>query len=100
MFNNIGKKIKTVTLFFFVIGCILSIVLGAYIIAKINKWGWALLLLGPLSSWISSLLTYGFGQLVENSDRMVKIMQRHNTNREEQPNTNREEQPRNKIDIR
>lgn len=74
MFNNIGNKIKVLAQFFCYAGIALSIFLGIRIILSNNKLIFALLLiiLGSIVSWISSFILYGFGQLIDNSDILVR----------------------------
>lgn len=81
MFKNIGKKIKLLTLIGCGVGIGLSFVMGiALIITSLQSGnetpaiiGSILLLLGPLSFWINSFIAYGYGQLIENSDILVKL---------------------------
>ena len=72
MFNNIGEKLKSVARIITVFGIIVSIIAGILTL-KNNGIGIVIALLGSLVSWMSSLALYGFGQLIENSDRMVAM---------------------------
>lgn len=75
MFDNIGSKIKTVAKVVCWIGIIASIISGIVLIAQDEDTaflGFMVMVLGSLSSWVGSFLTYGFGQLIENSDILVK----------------------------
>ena len=79
MWNNIGGKIKVLAKVIFWIGAI------AAVIAAISQFvlageadsgipiltGFLTLILGPLFAWISSFLLVGFGQLIQNTDRIV-----------------------------
>ena len=92
MFNNIGSKIKGLAKFFCFFGIAINVLLGiGCIIAGIiflDGWGTeeigiALIIAGPvitifgsLLSWISSFLLCGFGQLVENSDKLAENARR------------------------
>ncbi len=75
MFDNIGKKIKTLSQVTSWIGIIASVILGIIIMiigeSYFNLIGFLILIFGSLFSWINSFLTYGFGQLIENSDRIA-----------------------------
>ena len=72
MFNNIGGKIKAVAACFTWIGFIASILGGAYIILESELLlGLLVMLIGCFASWLSSLTLYGFGQLIENTDKLV-----------------------------
>ena len=78
MFDNIGGKIKTVAATIAWLGIIGSIIIGIIIIAEANDSyypsatetlrGWLVIIVGSLSSWVSSFTLYGFGQLIENTD--------------------------------
>ena len=75
MFNNIGSKIKGYAEFTTWIGIIISVVIGAIILFTSSLVGGLVIaLVGSLVSWISSIFLYGFGQLVENSDIIVKTI--------------------------
>ena len=73
MFNysNIGDKIKNLAQVLFVLGAIVDISLGIILMGTDEDliiFGLLLILLGPVVTWVSSWLLYGFGQLIENSD--------------------------------
>ena len=75
MFDNIGGKIKAVAKVICWIGIIASIFIGFIMLVQDEDTALAGLLtmvLGSLGSWIGSFITYGFGQLVENSDILVQ----------------------------
>lgn len=82
MFNNIGGKIKVVAkvscyvgMAFSILGClgnILTAVDNLYFSSAIY-WLLGLIFL-PVLSWVGSLLIYGFGQLIENSDTLIDLM--------------------------
>ena len=92
MFNNIGSKIKGLAKFFCFFGIGINVLLGiACIITGIiflDGWdteiiGIILIIVGPvlaifgsLLSWISSFILCGFGQLVENSDKLAGNVKR------------------------
>lgn len=74
MFTNIGGKLKGVARAIAWGGIILSVILGLFTMAEDDDLilsGLIFIIVGCLSSWISSLSLYGFGQLVENSDKLV-----------------------------
>ena len=81
MFNNIGGKIKGFAQIVCWLGIIGSIITGFVFIGigsdsrnggGIVFLGILIAIVGSIASWIGSFLTYGFGQLVENSDKLVK----------------------------
>lgn len=81
MFSNIGGKIKTLAEILCWSGIVLSIGLGFLIVwltvPEVDEmmllwWLFGLPTLGSLFSWVGSLVLYGFGQLVENSDILAQ----------------------------
>ena len=76
MFDNIGGKIKTLAQVITWIGILASIISGIAIMTIDDEMifvGLMVMIFGALSSWVSSFVLYGFGQLVENSDKLVKM---------------------------
>lgn len=76
MFSNIGSKIKALATFVTCVGIVGSIIIGMVIIGNdedLALLGIIIMAVGSLLAWISSFVLYGFGQLVENSDKLVKI---------------------------
>ena len=79
MFDNIGAKIKGLAKTLTWLSVIGSIVLGIVYIAIISdSWydelwwvGLVIMAVGSLFAWISYWLLYGYGQLIENSDKLV-----------------------------
>jgi hypothetical protein len=75
MFDNIGGKIKAVAKGICWAGIISSCIAGIVLIlmdeATIPA-GLLVLIIGPLASWVGSFMTYGLGQLIENSDILVE----------------------------
>ena len=73
MFENIGGKIKGFAKFVCWLGIIASIIMG--ILSNVDGnplLGILIAVAGSVASWVGSFLTYGFGQLIENSDTLVK----------------------------
>ena len=78
--NNIGGKIKCLAALFFWLGIGVSIIIGfAMLIAGCVDGvlgtaiiGLVLMIFGSLAAWINCWLLYGYGQLIENSDRIVE----------------------------
>ena len=86
MFSNPGGKIKGLAAFLCALGIFASIIIGATMIGESIAtsiydsgnytkliWGVVIIVLGSIVSWCSSILVYGFGQLVENSDKIVEF---------------------------
>ncbi len=77
MFDNIGGKIKGVAQFITWVGIILTIIL--FFILTISgedeliALSFIILIVGCVGSWLSSIIMYGFGQLIENSDILVRL---------------------------
>lgn len=80
MFDNIGRKIKTLAKVLCWLGIIGSIVSGIISVCM-GKWigeyllqGILIMLVGSLASWISCFVLYGIGQLIENSDICIALL--------------------------
>jgi len=74
MFNNMGRKIQALAVTLCWIGIGIFVIAGAFIIYfgfKANQAGFMavgvlVLILGPISSWLSIFILYAFGDLVAN----------------------------------
>ncbi len=97
MFNNIGRKIKTLAKVLCWLGIIASVISGIVMVftgVAVNSTsvvrgygatadelsgtaavigGIVMMVVGSLVSWIGSFCMYGFGQLVENSDIRTRV---------------------------
>ncbi len=74
MFDNIGSKLKTVAQVFAWLGIGASALIGLIVMFANGDTpvpGLLIIGLGCVGSWISSLGMYGFGQLIENTDKLV-----------------------------
>ena len=91
MFNEIGKKIKTVAIVLFIIVAIGSIIAGGYLIFRPGEYydsiktpdyitGVIIILCGIISSLISSWILYGFGELIEKVTEIAKNTNKTNNN--------------------
>ena len=93
MFRNIGNKLKVVAKVFFWIGFVLGIVGGsAGIVMGIlayQQGAFAMAILGIIGgilfgglmfllSWLAVMPLYGFGELVDNSSRFIKMLEEEN----------------------
>ena len=79
MFNNIGRKIKLCAELVTWIGIIISILTGIILMITDGTFngffiGLLYCIIGPLACWVSAFVLYGFGQLIENSDILVKAL--------------------------
>ena len=76
MFNHIGIKIKILATTVSIIGILLSIIGGIYIWVKFEEElffiGLLIIFGGSLASWIGGFFAYGFGQLIENTDKIAE----------------------------
>lgn len=81
MFKNIGGKIKTLAEILAMLGMIGSIILGIIeLMAGENVLiGFLIFIIGSIASWLSSCFIYGFGQLIENTDFLVKRFDYNNS---------------------
>ncbi len=94
MFKNIGKKIKALAQVICWIGIILSIIaavsslilgastvnyvgaaIGGYTLVGSIIYSVIILIVGPLVSWLGSFFLYGFGELIDNSSKIVENTQ-------------------------
>ena len=100
MFNNIGQKIKSLAKVFFWIGVIGSAVSGIVMMTADDEamivFGVLTIVFGIMFSWVGNFFIYGFGQLVENSDRMVQLLESGtvSTKRERKAESERAPQPK------
>ena len=79
MFNDIGKKIKSLARILCVLGITASVLLGAAAIVGMNSfnipnitaslsntaYGILIAFVGSIFSWVSNFVLYGFGELVD-----------------------------------
>ena len=75
MFENVGRIIKVVAKVFTWVGIIVSVVAGLIVMFSNEVTplpGLFIIITGCLGSWLSMLTLYGFGQLIENTDILVK----------------------------
>lgn len=70
MFENIGKKIKGVAQFVTWLEIVASVIVFVILVMDKDTLGlaFAVLIVGCIGAWLSSLVLYGFGQLIDNSD--------------------------------
>jgi hypothetical protein len=81
MFGNIGSKIKILAQVCTWVGIIGSIIGGLVLIALDTYLiiaGLLIAAVGSLISWASSFVLYGFGQLIENTDKLVILVNNQN----------------------
>lgn len=83
MFDNIGHKIKIVARVFFMLGVVISIFASAGYCMALEITDNFLLyiifaILGGISSWVVSILIYGFGELIESVTKISKNIDNHN----------------------
>ncbi|MBR2370420.1 MAG: hypothetical protein IKA82_00205 [Clostridia bacterium] len=69
MYDNISEKLKALAKAVFLIGVIVSVTVGLFMISSDNEdlipVGLLEMLLGSVASWVSSWFIYGFGELIE-----------------------------------
>ena len=74
MFSNISGKIKTLAQALCWIGIVGSVISGLAMMGSggdLALLGFVVIVIGSLLSWVSSFTLYGFGQLIENTDKIV-----------------------------
>lgn len=78
MFKNVGSKIQDIAFIIATFGIVTSLIAGLIFIyvfhesALLVLTGLIIILFGSVCSWIAALFMHGFGQLVENSEIIVK----------------------------
>ena len=84
MFDNIGKKIKTLAATIALVGIIVSIITGVIILGIGADMGFGvggeglvglgimIIIIGSLISWVSSFVLYGFGELIEKTTEIAQ----------------------------
>lgn len=82
MFDHIGSKIKAFAKAVCWLGIIASIICGVVFILNGSPTsilaGLLTIAAGSFLSWLGSCMTYAFGQLVDNSDKLVAHMENQN----------------------
>jgi len=70
VFRNIASKLKTAAGVLFALGAVGSVIGGILLMTRsLIAVGLVVLIGGMLLSWLCSIFVYGFGQLIENTDR-------------------------------
>jgi len=93
-YEHIGHKLKVLAIIHFLIGALAAILCGSVVAAFGIELGGSLIfselqgimialgavimVIGSVFAWLSSCRLYGFGQLIENSDKLVAIKQQEN----------------------
>ena len=75
MFENIGKKIKslaTILCWVGIIAYVIAAIITFYIDDDLIGIGFLLLIVGPLMSWVGSFFIYGFGELIDKTCDIAK----------------------------
>ena len=78
MYNHIGNKLKSIARIIAAVGIVLCTGFGISFIVQGNGnvvqslAGIAIAVLGSAISWASTVVLYGFGQLIENSDKILE----------------------------
>ena len=85
LYEDIGKILKNWAKWIFIVESISAIIGGIAMIADDSDSllvGLLVILVGPLIALVSTWALYGFGQLVDNSDLIVKEMQKEGVPRQ------------------
>ena len=64
MFDNIGEKLKKLAYVITIVGAIASVIGGLITISSDPIAGFLTMILGAVSSWASSFVIYGLGELI------------------------------------
>ena len=73
MFENIGSKLKGLAVAEVILGVIASIIYGFAVIAdEMVLVSIIIIVVGSVTSWMGSWVTYGIGEAVENSEAILR----------------------------
>ena len=72
MYDNIGGKIKAVAFVEFGIGFIAAILSGVFLLGSMGLLALLVILFGIIGAWISSLMIYGFGEIIDKLCEIAK----------------------------
>ena len=86
MFRNVGKQIKNLTIFLAVIEILAAVGVAGYMVymaieenvenmAQVALVAIGIILGGVLIAWLSNLMLYSYGQLVDSNERIAKNME-------------------------
>jgi hypothetical protein len=97
MYNNIGRKIKTlakvicicIAVVWIIIG--FSLILNRYSSPFVRLMGLLIILIGPLFAWVNSFLLYGYGELIEQNKEMLNEIKCLTKDSRESEKTNQKE---------
>lgn len=81
MFNNVGEKIKTLTIVVFALVAMASIVAAIVLFSQgegLAFVGFVVLLVGPFIAWIAGLFVYGYGELIQRTIAMEQELRKSN----------------------
>ena len=71
-FQNIGGKIKTLAVVTTIAGMVVSLIFGLLSIKNNStSMGFLIIIIGFIISWISALLIYGFGELIDKTTEIA-----------------------------
>ena len=77
MYNDVGKKIKALMKSLLAIGIVLSVVGGIAVMAiddDLIVVGLLIVIVGSLASWIACIFAYAFGELVDRTCNIEKLL--------------------------
>ena len=86
MFKNIGRKIKLLAQIFCWFQILIAVIGGIVVMVLLGKVinpftaflaGLLVIALLSLAAWISSFVIYGYGQLIDNTDKLVTLAVRN-----------------------
>lgn len=72
MNSKVAERIEIVAELVCVLEIIASIIVGIALISSENSMGFLVIIIGAFISWLSYLILYGFGELIENSEIIAK----------------------------
>ena len=76
IYEHVGRAVKIMSLVCFVLFALISFISGALLLNELGLRALLVMFGGTLLAWIVCILAFAFGQLVENSDKLVALKQR------------------------
>ena len=95
MYNNVGGKIKALAMGICIIEAVALVITGFVLMEEIGGTAILIVLLGPVVAWLSSLVLYAFGELVED---VHALRNKEGTTEEAKAKRNAEEKAKRKAE--
>ena len=74
MYSNLESKLKKLAIAFFLLGTIYFVIFGFSILHVSKFLALICILLGPISCWIASWITYAIGEILSNQNHIMYLL--------------------------